>query len=166
LGGSNLSGDPTVRVYVLLAAVALIAVTGFAPAPFPRKERAASRDDLETMQGLWRMTSYHSGGTPIAHTYKVRIKGNTWTFILTSGPEREAGSYTYNLDYKVSPRAFEWRYLSGGESGWVGSYRLEAQGKKLTIIFGSGTLKQVQNRPVDFDGRPSWKMTLEYVGRE
>src|SRR5262245_45016099 len=98
------------------------------------------------MQGLWRMTSYDSGGSPIGHAYKVRIRGNRWTFISTSGQERESATYTYNLDYKVSPRAFEWTY-GGGDSGWVGSYRLEAQGKKLTIIFGSGTLKQVQNRP-------------------
>jgi uncharacterized protein (TIGR03067 family) len=155
-----------VRVYVLLAAVALIAVTGFAPAPFPKKERSPTRDDLEVMQGTWRMTSYDSHGRPMGHAYKVRIRGNRWTFISTSGQEHETMSYTYNLDYKVSPRAFEWRYGQGDNSGWVGSYRLENNGKNLTIIFNTGTLKQAQTRPVDFSGATSYKMTMDHVGRE
>lgn len=154
------------RLSVLLAALALTVLTGFAPAPFPKKERHVQRDDLETMQGMWRMTSYDANGRPIGHSYKVRIKGNNWTFISINGAqESESATYTYNLEYKVSPRAFEWTYGANSTSGWVGSYRLEASGKKLTIIFGSGTLKTLQNRPTDFNGTPTYKMTLEHLSR-
>jgi uncharacterized protein (TIGR03067 family) len=155
-----------VRRYVLLTAALAALCLAFAPAPFPKKDRYVQRDDLETMQGLWRMTSYDSNGRPIGHSYKVRIKGNNWTFISINGAqESDTATYTYNLDYKVSPRAFEWTYGPNSNSGWVGSYRLENGGKKLTVIFGSGTLKTLQNRPTDFNGTPTYKMTLEYLSR-
>src|SRR5262245_25383713 len=119
------------RRIVLLAVVAL--ATGFAPAPFPKKERFTQRDDLDPIQGLWLMTSYTSGGRDTGREYKIRIKGNNWTFISTSaGQERESGSYAYYLDYTVSPRAFEWTYDANRINGWVGSYRLENGGKNLT----------------------------------
>jgi uncharacterized protein (TIGR03067 family) len=130
------------------------------------------RDDLEVMQGLWRLTSYDTNGRPMGnHAYKVRIRGNRWTFISTSDvQERETASYEYNLDYKVEPRAFEWRSGGlkgkGGGSGWVGSYRLEDRGKRMTIVFNGGTLDTVQSRPVDFGGAKSYKMTMEHIGRE
>src|SRR6185436_15717899 len=114
---------------------------GFAPAPFPKKERYAALDDLAVMQGIWLMTSYDANNRPMGHEYKVRIKGNHWTFIATgNGQERESGSYVYNLDPTAHPRAFEWTN-DRGNSGWVGSYRLENNGKRLTIVFNSGTLK-------------------------
>lgn len=152
------------RVRILLV-LALAAAVGFAPAPFPKKERRSSRDDLEAMQGLWRMTAYESGGSPVGHNYKVRIRNNRWTFISLDGnQERETASYIYTLEYRVSPRAFEWRSTRESNSGWVGSYRLD--GRKLTIVFGTGTLKQVGTRPVDFNGKPSYRMVLEFIGRE
>jgi len=159
------------RAYVLPAVLAVTVLAGFAPAPLPRRERAAARDDLEVMQGLWRMTSYDSNGRPMGnHAYKVRIKGNHWTFISTSDvQERETASYEFNLEYKVEPRAFEWRYggrVKGGTGGWVGSYRLEDRGKRLTIVFNSGTLETVQARPVDFSGAQGYRITMEHVGRE
>jgi uncharacterized protein (TIGR03067 family) len=150
-----------VRLVVLLA---VLTALGFAPAPFPRRETRQHRDDLEAMQGMWRMTRYDSSGRPIGHNYKVRIKGNRWTFIhLANGKENETASYVYNLDYKVAPRAFEWKSTEKSTSGWVGSYRLE--GRKLTIIFGSGTLSTVQTRPTDFNGTPTYRMELEFIGR-
>lgn len=152
----------TCRMLILLLAVA---AAGFAPAPFPKKERAQNRDDLEAMQGMWRMTAYQSGGSSISHNYKVRIKGNRWTFILLDGNrESESAKYVYNLETRVTPRAFEWKSSPEAVTGWVGSYRLER--RKLTIIFQSGTLKQVGTRPTDFAGKPSWKMVLEFIGRE
>ena len=54
--------------------------------PLPRRERSAPRDDLEAMQGTWRMTSYDMHARPMdSHAYKVRIKGDRWTFVNYDG---------------------------------------------------------------------------------
>src|SRR5687767_2868555 len=125
---------------VCLIAVAL--ALGFAPAPFPKRDRAAARDDLETMQGVWRMTAQESGGRATPHEFKARIAGGRWTFINTGGGRESDGpSYHFTLDQKVAPRALEWKSSANATSGWLGSYRIE--GRKLTIIYNSGTLKEI-----------------------
>lgn len=105
------------------------------------------------------MVSYEASGSPMGTHYKVRIQNNHWTFITTQGQERESASYYFQLATHVQPRAFEWTSGTNSTTGWVGSYKLESN--KLTIIFGTGTLKTLETRPTDFDGRPTYRMALE-----
>src|SRR5262245_51829785 len=154
------------RLWRLLCLPAVVAVLGFAPAPFPKKEREVKRDDLEALQGIWRMTYQESRGRATSHDFKVRVKGDRWTFInVNQGGESEGSGYFLTLNQAVSPRALEWAHDKGGTNGWVASYRLE--GKKLTVIYDSGTLKNdLARRPTDFHGRAPYKMVFEYLGRE
>jgi len=154
------------RLCRLLCFVTAVAVLGFAPAPLPRKERTGKRDDMEVLQGVWRMTYQESGGSPSGHDFKARIRGDRWTFIhIAQGNESESIGYHLTLDQTVSPRAMEWAYDKNRTSGWVASYRIE--GKKLTVVYTSGTLKNDRDRrPTSFTGQVPHKMIFEYVGRE
>jgi uncharacterized protein (TIGR03067 family) len=148
----------------LLCATAILAAFGFAPAPFPKKEKP-SRDDLETLQGVWRMTRQESSGNASPHNYKARVRGNRWTFvILNQNQESDGPAYYFALDQRVAPRALEWKSTQEATGGWVGSYRIE--GRTLTIVYNSGTLKDVTSRPTDFVGKAPHKMVFEYVGRD
>jgi len=154
------------RCCSVVCVAVLLSVLGFAPAPLPRRERAANRDDLETMQGLWKMTGQWSSGTPIPHDYEVRVRGKRWTFInVGQGRKSEGSGYHLFLDQTASPRALMWSFDEAGTSGFIASYRL--QGRTLTIVYTSGTLKNdLARRPTDFDGRSSQKMAFEFVGRD
>ena len=149
---------------LLLCLMALFGL-GFAPAPFPRVGRTAKMDDLERLQGIWRMTAQEAGGSPTPHDYKVRVRGDRWTFInLDGNRETDGRGYYLRLDQSVSPRAFELTFDKEGNGGYVGSYRLE--GNRLVIICAGGTLKNnLDSRPTDFEGRVQHKMAFEYVGR-
>jgi uncharacterized protein (TIGR03067 family) len=148
----------------LLCATALLAAFGFAPAPFPKKDKLI-RDDLETLQGVWRMTQQESAGNASPHNYKARVRGNRWTFImLNQNKESDGPAYFFAIDQRAAPRALEWKSTQEATSGWVGSYRIE--GRKLTIVYDMGTLKDMTRRPTDFVGRAPHKMVFEYVGRE
>jgi uncharacterized protein (TIGR03067 family) len=150
----------------LLGVIAILAIVGFAPAPFPRKDRTTKKDDFATLQGMWRMTYQESGGTPSQHNYKVRVKGNRWSFISLGdrGEESPAAGYYLALDQNASPPAMEWGNDEKGTSGWIASYRL--RGRELTVIYDSGTLKDRTRRPTNFEGRVPHKMIFEFIGRE
>jgi len=155
------------RFFRLLCVTAVVAVLGFAPAPLPKRERTVNRDDMEVLQGVWRMTYQESGGTPTGHDYHVLIKGDHWAFIsgVNTPINGNEHSYYLHLDQTVSPRAMEWANDKEGSSGWVASYKIE--GKKLTVIYQSGTLKQNLNqRPTDFVGKAPFKMEFEFVRRQ
>jgi uncharacterized protein (TIGR03067 family) len=152
------------KLYRLLCAAAVLAVFGFAPAPFPKKEKP-TKDDLETLQGVWRMTMQGYRGNASPHRFNARVRGNRWTFVNLDGNRETDGiAYFFALDQKSSPRVLEWKSTQEATSGFVGSYRFE--GRTLTIVYDSGTLKDRQRLPRDFDGRESHKMVFEYVGRE
>jgi uncharacterized protein (TIGR03067 family) len=157
-----------VRPYVLPAVAAALLMLGFAPAPLPKKPRTPPRDDLEMMQGVWRMTSYTMGGGRMDTDFKVRIRGKRWTFVHSKEGMTETDSTTWQLalNRDVQPRAFEWMLGEGKtRSGWVGSYLLEDGGRKLTVVFASGTLDNVQTRPTDFRSTSGNRMTFERLGR-
>lgn len=152
------------RLCILLACAALLAIVGFAPAPFPKPERRRQIDDMEAMLGMWKMVTYESRGTPVGTNYKIRIRKNAWTFINTQGQERESATYIFTLDTKLTPRAFEWK-MTGSDYSYIGSYRLEAR-RRLEIVFGSGRMAQIETRERDFGGKPNLHMVLEYIGAE
>ena len=39
----------------------------------------------------------------------------------------------------------------GGRAAYVGSYRIE--GRKLTVVYTSGSIKDLHDRPTDFNGK-------------
>jgi uncharacterized protein (TIGR03067 family) len=143
------------RLLLVLPALLLV---GFAPAPFPKKERAQSRDDREAMQGMWKLTAKDLSGKSTTATGKARVKGDNWTFINAGGSD--GPSYTLTLNQTVSPRALEWK---SGLSSWVGSYRI--QGRTLTIIYSSGSIKELHKRPTDFNSTTVNRFVYEFEGR-
>jgi uncharacterized protein (TIGR03067 family) len=157
------------RVVAILAVVALAGGSAFAaPAPLTRTHRHAKPDDLQRLQGIWRMTSQRAGGRDHPHNFEVRVRDDVWTFINVNGARKSDGStYFLTLDRGVTPPALEWANNKNRTSGgWVASYRLE--GDSLTVVYGPGQLKDggVQRRPTNFADPAAYKMTFVYVGRE
>jgi uncharacterized protein (TIGR03067 family) len=144
-------GEPGMRLFIFLV---VVAVLGFAPAPFPRKERA-QRDDMAAMTGTWELTVWESNGNnDVASTqrYVIEISDNKYIFVttpVTAGSSRT--NYELILHRNLVPRGFEWKM--GGRTSYIGSYKLE--GELLTMIFKSGA--NIGDRPIDFGGRHEFR---------
>jgi uncharacterized protein (TIGR03067 family) len=148
--------QPVMSAFRLLLVLATAALIGFAPAPFPKKKRAQTVDDLGALQGTWKVVVYEHNRTPMTSAYQVEIDKDQWKFVRpTNGVMTTTATYQLRLHPKAAPPAFDWKGLGATSLSLVGSYRLE--GKRLTIIFGyTGS-----PRPTDFTGGTGYRMILE-----
>ena len=71
----------------LVGVAALVGLTAFAPAPFPRPWRGESTETtLQTLQGTWCVTAFliSRAGDPVTYsssTTHVRVRGDEWAFV-------------------------------------------------------------------------------------
>jgi uncharacterized protein (TIGR03067 family) len=137
-----------VRPLILLA---VAAVVGFAPAPFPRTERRGS-DQNPSLVGKWDFTLWERGGSKSEASQYLEFTADKVHFVSKSGP----GKVTYDMTTRpdLRPLAFQWK--SSPTHGWVGSYRVE--GDKLTLIFTTSTA--IDERPKDFGGKYEYRFEL------
>ncbi len=144
------------RTRRLLLVLAALSLAGFAPAPFPKPGK---KDDLKSLQGLWKVTVYEMGGRPVGTPgdLTVKVDRKRWDFVRQNGAGKTTVStWELRLDPKARPRGFEWKGIKGSGMSWVGSYRLD--GTRLTLVFrhsGGGP------RPTDFTSRIDYRMVLE-----
>jgi uncharacterized protein (TIGR03067 family) len=144
-------------IRILIAAIATLGVTAFAPAPFPRPDR---RDDLQKLVGTWTVTRYERAGAPVpaapGNTLKVEIEGNKWSFLrVNAAGTMRLTAYSFLLDPKMDPRRIDltmkaagMRPVGGGKL--LGIYRFEHKDRdKVQIVFHNFG---VTERPVGFDG--------------
>ncbi len=142
------------RIRALIIAVAVLGLTAFAPAPFPRPDR---KDDLKGLSGTWTVTRYDMGGTAVglAGTMKVKIEGNKWSFLrVTAAGTMPSTSYTFTLDAKKDPRLIDLTRtgpgLAAGNNKLMGIYRFEHKDRdKVQVVFHTFG---VAKRPAGFDG--------------
>jgi uncharacterized protein (TIGR03067 family) len=144
---------PLCRLICLLVVVACV---GFAPAPFPRREKR--QDDFQAIQGIWKVVVYESNGAPLTNNnLRVRIEGLNWHFYReNNGQKTPSSTYALRLEPKASPAAFDWSQPHNVQNPmYIGSYLLER--KRLTIVFGNAN----QPRPTDFATRMGYRMVME-----
>jgi uncharacterized protein (TIGR03067 family) len=131
----------------LLVAAGLIA--GFAPAPFPRRERLDSGQvQRKKLQGAWvRTRSLVGGKVQSAAATTVVIAGDRLTYTFVGTPSYE---YTMTLNPARAPKVLDIRGISRGVRGTTfwGIYRLEGDD---TLIVCSRMGPTENLRPTDFD---------------
>jgi uncharacterized protein (TIGR03067 family) len=143
-------------VRVLLPVLA-VSVLGFAPAPFPRAERA--RQDSQDVTGTWEFVRSESRGQvdpPSSVEYLLEMTKDRCVFAIKGGTRTP---YEMRLNSTVSPPSFTWG--QNGGVGYVGSYRLQKD--ELVMIFTIGG--QLADRPTDFAGVAPYKYVLRRIRR-
>jgi uncharacterized protein (TIGR03067 family) len=141
------------RVLLTILGLSLV---GFAPAPFPRAERA--RQDPLDVRGTWEFVRSESGGRvdpPSPVEYLLEMTKDSCVFAVKGGQT----AFQMRLDPTASPPSFAWGQ-NGGVS-YVGSYRLHKD--ELVMIFTIGG--RLVDRPTDFAGAPPYKYVLRRIRR-
>jgi uncharacterized protein (TIGR03067 family) len=145
---------------VLVSLVVLVAVTAFAPAPFPRLERKRVETiDLAALRGLWRAVSIEEvqpdgslKGIPwrVRH---VRIEEDRWAF----GSEISPAALRISLDRTHRPIVID-LLTSAQNTAMAGVLKLE--GDRLLMLY---TFHGPSKRPTDFARKPAGTrlMTLQ-----
>src|SRR5262245_32456250 len=122
---------------ILLIAFAF-ALTGLAPAPFPRTQR--QRGGPADVNGTWEIVTVEHRGAAnddIRKSYTIEMTRGEAVFVEKKG---QRTIYPMDLDEKATPPSFTWK--TGNRVGYVGSYRLEKE--QMTIIFAPGS--QIEDR--------------------
>jgi uncharacterized protein (TIGR03067 family) len=135
------------RVRILLLVAAGL-VAGFAPAPFPRREKLdPGKLEWKKLQGEWARTRSLVGGRP-QHTppTTIIVAGDRLTYTFSGSTNHE---YAMTLDAGKSPKVLDIRGVSQGVLGtnFWGVYRLEGD----TLIVCSRLGPSASVRPTDFD---------------
>src|SRR6516165_8826912 len=94
---------------LILLALAILSL-GFAPAPFPRRER--SNDDAKKIEGTW-----------VQGATRLVIGGGR----LTYNPETTPYRYTLKVDASKRPATYDITGINGGAAAlmFLGIYRVE-----------------------------------------
>jgi len=127
-----------------LAALALLALTAFAPAPFsrPERDRKAHPLSLQQLQGVWyvvklettRSTGTHvNGGTNIK---EVHVAGRRWSFVYTPGGGGDAVTYNITVDHQTKPPRLDFHYLDAtqGQAPY-GTGILKREGDRVLLMY-------------------------------
>lgn len=149
-----------------LALLALIGLTAFAPAPFPRTGRRgqAGEISLRTVQGFWRATSMQVSRAegqlmpdPEERQYThVRIIQDRWTF--TTG-DREGSTLFISINPTNEAVLLNF-YKRANKDAVYGVALLSRLGAQVRIAYRWG---DETNRPHSFERLPEglWVVTLE-----
>jgi uncharacterized protein (TIGR03067 family) len=160
-------------IRTVVALTALLALTAFAPAPFPRSERRRDRGEInmETFQGTWKVISMeivrqggqnqvlNDWGWQTKGTTAVRVKGDRWTYLHDG---RDSSSYRVNIDSTKRPANIDWftsfNKTPNDRPGMLGLIKRE--GSRLTILYYATA---PENRPKGFDNPSNgwWILKLE-----
>jgi hypothetical protein len=147
-----------VRTAVVLLAV--LGLTAFAPAPFPRTQRQGPSPEitLQTFQGRWRITSLVTScangqhvpfSWPATH---VRISGNRWDFLNN---DSLIDSRNLSIDPKKKPA-----HLNFTDDVRKGVGLIRRQGAQVQVMYTWG---DEASRANSFEPPPDghWLITLQ-----
>src|ERR1700722_14820874 len=117
------------RMRLVVALVAAIALPAFAPAPFPKPKK----DDQKSLAGTWSVVRYERAGNPVraAGSLKVQIEGDKWMFLnVNAGGAKPSTTYTITLDSKKDPASIDLtmsdaRVKMAGGNKLMGIYRFD-----------------------------------------
>jgi uncharacterized protein (TIGR03067 family) len=128
---------------VVLSLLAVLGVTAFAPAPFPRTERrgAEARLDLNAIQGVWAAVSIDvmQDGKLQRIPWGVRriyVRKDRWGF------DQDGGDYYVTLNASRRPVTIDFRTAPGEKGQTAISGVLRLQGDTLQIVYPVYTIRQ------------------------
>jgi uncharacterized protein (TIGR03067 family) len=134
---------------VVVALLAVLGVTAFAPAPFPRAERrgAGPRLDLNAIQGVWTAVSIDEmrGGKLQRISWGVRriyVRQGVWGF------DQDGSGFYVTLNASRRPVTIDFRSAPGenGQTAISGVLRLHGDTLQMLYVF-----TQPDTRPTRFD---------------
>ena len=164
----------------ILALAMAATSSAFAPAPVYREPPKPKVPEIfAAIQGTWDYdtNAQFAGRGGLMRTIRVRIQGNTWTYIyITNGVEREGAKFEIVLDAKQNPPTLDLKNgavanrLPGGR---VGQFALKGivkiEGGTLTYRYVSG-YNENATRPIHFgdnqampNGDGASTMTLQRI---
>jgi uncharacterized protein (TIGR03067 family) len=118
----------------LLLLLGLILVVGFAPAPFPKRQREEPKTTLQRMQGWWTIVSERWSGQPGRTSgLRVHISGDTLQYY---GGENKADGWTITVDDSIRPAGLDKTSLGsakGSKPGYLG--RVSVEGDILKVAW-------------------------------
>lgn len=132
---------------LVVAGVALVALTAFAPAPLPKEKPKKGPTHL---QGTWVLEGLTRDGVPALTkaktpaSTKIRIEGNKWTFVRTS---TSTIGYVIKLDPSKNPCWMD-LYREGNESSVYMRGIVTVEGDRLKFCY---LPKAAEERPTSFD---------------
>jgi uncharacterized protein (TIGR03067 family) len=154
-----------------LALIALLALTAFAPAPFPKAARRGTGGDsisLRHFQGKWnhvRIEMIEPNGKrrewKNGSITAVRVKGDQWAYLEPN--DRVNTTYTIAVGEARGPAAIDW-FSPGVNGQQVPPFMLgliKREGDTVQILGRMGV--KVEDRPRRFEDAPEgwWLMTLQ-----
>jgi uncharacterized protein (TIGR03067 family) len=140
-----------------------VALLGFAPAPFAKKERRA--EDQSDVAGTWEIVQWSLQGKR-SPEYEggllVEMKKERLVIVPKDPRDRNAAmKFEMTLHPTAHPPAFTLRHA--GERWGVGSYRLQKD--QMTMIC-SGPAEKLEDRPTDFAGQVPFRLVLRRIKRD
>jgi uncharacterized protein (TIGR03067 family) len=126
------------RSRLIVALVAVIALTAFAPVPFTKPNKK-EKNAPGNLQGTWELVSLErargkgKGIGKASSQTKVRIEGDKWSFFRVRDKEMVKGpTYLIVLD-KQNPKWIDLKRSADAASTIFGIYRV--QGDELKILY-------------------------------
>lgn len=150
---------PALGLFAAAVAVAVSLGGGSPAAPVP-KHLMKDADDLQAMQGLWKVTEYTLNGQPIGGTGELTLEFRGGTVVATAEKENLRTTAAVKLDPKASPPRLAWGEAkatdlkgqpvqnAGAEKAWAMIYKFDAD----TLVLAANVSNQAEP-PKSFDGK-------------
>lgn len=141
--------------------VTALALTFLLAANPPANQDKAVKEELDKLQGTWRITSLEMDGKPIPQEFlkeaKIIVKGDKF--------ESRVGvpyTGTVKIDPTQKPKTIDLVFESGPEKGNTSLGIYELDGDTWKICLGVNTME----RPTEFAAKPGTGFALEKLTRE
>jgi hypothetical protein len=136
----------------LLLLAALILVVGFAPAPFPKRQRETKKALIDQMQGWWAHThEVESGRQGPLWGLRIHIEGKTLQYYVG---QNKADGWTITVDPTTNPPSLDKTRLGTTNDKLLG--RVSVEGDVLKIGWYTSL-----ERPPDLSGSKGRAITLK-----
>lgn len=160
---------------IILALLALLALTAFAPAPFPKNQRRNGDAALtvDSIQGLWRVTAMRTARPNGQHeNYQwtvthIRVAKDRWNWVYGEQTDPGAGTTsgsTFGVDPTKRPAHFHFITQNGAQSSVNGPGLIRRRAGRLEIIYTWGG-ETVRSPSFEAPTNGHWLLTLEFVRR-
>jgi len=142
--------------------VLCVALLGFAPAPFAKKERRV--EDQADVNGTWEIVQWWDEGKRRSPenegAFLVEVKKDRYSYVV-----KKSGKVLQEFSMTLSPKSQPPGFTrhEAGRVVIVGSYRLQKE--QMTMIY-SCRGKGLADRPTDFAAQVEYRLVLRRIKRD